>query len=375
MAVPTAVAIARSQPGTRNQEATIYVGNLDEKVTESLLNELFVQVAPVVHTHIPRDRITQQHQGYGFIEFPNEIDAEYAVKVMTGVRLYGKPLRINRSSADRKSLDVGANLFVGNLAPEVDEKTLFDTFILFGTLIQTPKVARDETTGASKGYAFLSYDCFEASDAAIESMNGQFLANRPITVNYAYKKDSKGGERHGTAAERLLAAQGRKAGIINTGLAPSQFAMQQLQMQAATIVTTPSMTTTSVTMNNPVLAAMHTPMMTQPAGPYYPMVMPPGMMYPPGSMPFMMPSNVAGMSGVPYGMPYTNVPMMAPGNLPYGVPAPAPVSVSNQPPYPSSMNSSGGGSASTLNISPWAYSTTSQAITPTTPSPQTLNKK
>ena len=40
-------------------------------------------------------------------------------------------------------------------------------------------------------------------------MNGQFLMNKPITVQYAFKKDGKG-ERHGTAAERLLASQARK---------------------------------------------------------------------------------------------------------------------------------------------------------------------
>ncbi|KOM45456.1 hypothetical protein LR48_Vigan06g076200 [Vigna angularis] len=36
-------------------------------------------------------------------------------------------------------------------------------------------------------------------------MNGQYLCNRQITVSYAYKKDTKG-ERHGTPAERVLAA-------------------------------------------------------------------------------------------------------------------------------------------------------------------------
>ncbi|OAV89157.1 hypothetical protein PTTG_06909, partial [Puccinia triticina 1-1 BBBD Race 1] len=40
-------------------------------------------------------------------------------------------------------------------------------------------------------------------------MNGQFLMNRAIAVQYAFKKDGKG-ERHGTPAERLLAAQARK---------------------------------------------------------------------------------------------------------------------------------------------------------------------
>ena len=58
----------------------------------------------------------------------------------------------------------------------------------------------------SKGFAFINYASFEASDAAIEAMNGQYLCNRAISVSYAFKKDSKG-ERHGSAAERLLAAQ------------------------------------------------------------------------------------------------------------------------------------------------------------------------
>ena len=34
-------------PGERNQDATLWVGGLDEKVTESLMHELFVQVGAV----------------------------------------------------------------------------------------------------------------------------------------------------------------------------------------------------------------------------------------------------------------------------------------------------------------------------------------
>ena len=58
---------------------------------------------------------------------------------------------------------------------------------------------RDPDTGNSKGYAFINFASFDASDAAIESMNGQYLCNRPISISYAFKKDSKG-ERHGTPA-------------------------------------------------------------------------------------------------------------------------------------------------------------------------------
>merc|ERR1719266_1863960 len=146
------------------------------------------------------------HQGYGFVEFLSEDDADYSIKIMNMIKLFGKPVRVNKASAHQKNLDVGANIFIGNLDPEVDEKLLYDTFSAFGVILQTPKIQRDPETGNSKGFAFINYASFEASDAAIEAMNGQYLCNRAIAISYAFKKDSKG-ERHGSAAERLLAAQ------------------------------------------------------------------------------------------------------------------------------------------------------------------------
>uniref|UniRef100_A0A7N0VHD2 Splicing factor 3B subunit 4 n=1 Tax=Kalanchoe fedtschenkoi TaxID=63787 RepID=A0A7N0VHD2_KALFE len=158
-----------------------------------------------VNVYVPKDRVTSLHQGYGFVEFRSEEDADYAIKVLNMIKLYGKPIRVNKASQDKKSLDVGANLFVGNLDPDVDEKLLYDTFSAFGVIVSNPKIMRDPDTGNSRGFGFVSYDSFEASDAAIEAMNGQYLCNRQITVSYAYKKDTKG-ERHGTPAERVLAA-------------------------------------------------------------------------------------------------------------------------------------------------------------------------
>lgn len=59
---------------------------------------------------------------------------------MNMIKLYGKPVRVNKASAHQKNLDVGANVFIGNLDPEVDEKLLYDTFSAFGVILQTPKV-------------------------------------------------------------------------------------------------------------------------------------------------------------------------------------------------------------------------------------------
>lgn len=53
-------------------------------------------------------------------------------------------------------------------------------------------------------------------------MNGQYLMNKEVSVQYAYKKDGKG-ERHGDQAERMLAAQARKHNVQPQGQAiPAQ---------------------------------------------------------------------------------------------------------------------------------------------------------
>ncbi|CEH16257.1 related to spliceosome-associated protein sap-49 [Ceraceosorus bombacis] len=212
--------MSRPQENDRNQEATCYVGNLDDRASDALLWELMLQAGPVHTIHIPKDRITSAHQGYGFAEFATEADAEYAVRIMNGIKLFGKPLRVNKASSDKKQIDIGANLFVGNLDPNVDERLLWETFSAFGNLTNVPKLARDPVTNASKCYAFVAFDAFEASDAAIAALDQQYLSNRTINVAYAIKKDGKGGERHGTEAERLLARQARRNGALPPVRAP-----------------------------------------------------------------------------------------------------------------------------------------------------------
>lgn len=179
-----------------------------------------LQCGPVVNVHLPKDRVSQAHQGFGFVEYATEDDAEYASKIMNNIMLYGKRIRVNKATADKRtnpdgtpatSNGVGAELFIGNLDFMVDENVLFETFSRFGPLVNHPKVARDENM-LSRGFGFVSFTSFDASDDAIANMNGQYLMNKDITVQYAYKKDGKN-ERHGDEAERALAKQAQKHGL------------------------------------------------------------------------------------------------------------------------------------------------------------------
>eukprot|EP00899_Mesostigma_viride_P010726 jgi/Mesvir1/19655/Mv09935-RA.1 len=329
----------------RNQEATAYVGNLDPQVTEELLWELFTQAGPVVNVYLPKDRVTGQHQGYGFVEFRSEDDADYGIKIMNMIKMFGKPLRVNKASQERKAVGVGANLFIGHLAPEVDEKLLYDTFSAFGVIITTPKIMRDPESGNPRGFGFISYDSFEASDAAIEAMDGQYLCNNAISVSYAYKKDMRG-ERHGTPSERLLAAttqsstKNRPHTLFSAG--PSQppgpgLAMDQPPLPPpypGEMPPAPLPNGAPPPPPPPSFAQPPPPMppgMPQPPPPYYPQ--PPPSPYTPGPP---MPPQAPMYQQPPPPQPRPPPPMPMGMPPPPGQPRPPPP-MPGQPPYPGSQ--------------------------------------
>lgn len=76
---------------------------------------------------------------------------------------------------------------------------------------------RDEATGASRGFGFVNFDSFESSDAAISAMNGEWLMNRQISVNYAFKKDGR--ERYGTDAGVHCSPRLLRPGVEEEGVA------------------------------------------------------------------------------------------------------------------------------------------------------------
>ncbi|UZP44670.1 hypothetical protein NXS19_012482 [Fusarium pseudograminearum] len=224
--------MAQNRHWEQDKEATVYIGNIDERATSAMVYEIMLQMGPIHNIHMPRDRVTQTHQGFGFVEFRTPTDAEYAANVMNGIKLYGKSLRVNKASADKqRAAEVGAELFIGNLDSMVDEKILYDTFSRFGPLLSLPKVAREES-GASKGFGFVSFADFESSDAAIDTLHGQYILSKEVSVQYAFKKDGKG-ERHGDQAERSLAAEAKKRNIVPEAQPVPQAFLQQPPAAAA----------------------------------------------------------------------------------------------------------------------------------------------
>lgn len=78
---------------------TLYVRDLDPRVTEEILYELFIQVGPVNDVFIPSPSYVR-YSGFGFVEFaPGPLctarqSMDFARSILDGIKLFGKPIRV-----------------------------------------------------------------------------------------------------------------------------------------------------------------------------------------------------------------------------------------------------------------------------------------
>ncbi len=80
-------------------------------------------------------------------------------------------------------------LYIGNLAYTVVEEDLEQIFDQFG-VVEDIKLMRDQETGRSRGFAFITFESQEQAEAAMVA-NGTELAGRALRVNEARRKERK----------------------------------------------------------------------------------------------------------------------------------------------------------------------------------------
>jgi RNA recognition motif-containing protein len=75
----------------------IYVGNLSWGLKDEDLSNLFTPFGEVASAKIVMDKFTQRSKGFGFVEMPNDEQAQAAIAQLNGSEIEGRNLVVNES--------------------------------------------------------------------------------------------------------------------------------------------------------------------------------------------------------------------------------------------------------------------------------------
>ncbi|MFZ5759242.1 MAG: RNA recognition motif domain-containing protein [Thermodesulfobacteriota bacterium] len=75
----------------------IYVGQLPYNVTEEELREIFAKFGEIASLSLIKDKFSGQSKGFGFVDMPNNSEADMAIKALNKSMLKGREIKVNQA--------------------------------------------------------------------------------------------------------------------------------------------------------------------------------------------------------------------------------------------------------------------------------------
>jgi len=194
----------------------VFVKNLDEKVDDERLKQIFLPFGTIKSYIIMRDE-QNKSKGFGFVNFENPEDAENAVQSLHEKEFEGKVVFVGRAQKksereaelrakfeqikmEHMTKYQGVNLYIKNLDDDIDDTKLRGIFDPFGT-ITSAKVMND-VKSQSKGFGFVCFSTPEEATKAVTEMNGKIVGNKPLYVALAQRKELRKAQLEAQFAQR-----------------------------------------------------------------------------------------------------------------------------------------------------------------------------
>nr|CAG4717967.1 unnamed protein product [Naegleria fowleri] len=180
---------------------TLWMGDLDDSMDEDYVKKLFgSDIRPsIVSAKIIRDRNTGKSAGYGFIEFTTVEIAKAVLETYNGKTIPSLPNKIYKLNWTAQPGNVHmpmshtpkpmgkdvVSVFVGDLAPDVDDYMLEQAFKAKYPSVRGAKVVLDPKTKISKGYGFVKFADEEEMMRSMTEMQGVYISSRPVKIHHA----------------------------------------------------------------------------------------------------------------------------------------------------------------------------------------------
>ncbi len=205
-------------------------GKKEEKPEES--NEDADKKEDAKEEEMPEEKKIES-LGFGFVNFVEHDSAAAAIEGLNGKKYthnidgeeVEKELYVGRAQKksereremrakfeaqkmDRISKFQGVNLYVKNLDDSVTDDMLRDEFSAMGT-ITSARVMKDMAKdGRSRGFGFVCFSSPEEATRAVNEMNGKLIANKPIFVALAQRREVRRAQLEAQHANRAAGPGG-----------------------------------------------------------------------------------------------------------------------------------------------------------------------
>ncbi|XP_047330269.1 polyadenylate-binding protein RBP45-like isoform X2 [Impatiens glandulifera] len=212
---------AVSQQSATDEVKSLWIGDLQYWMDESYIWGCFMHTGEITNVKVIRNRQTTQPEGYGFIEFANRAAAEKILQTYNGTQMPNSEqlFRLNWASlgaGERRDDTPDFTLFVGDLAADVNDFLLQETFKTNYSSVRGAKVVTDRMTGRSKGYGFVKFADENEQRRAMTEMNGVLCSTRPMRVGAAATKKPAGGQQYQRASYQTSQGSDGETDLNNT---------------------------------------------------------------------------------------------------------------------------------------------------------------
>ncbi|PNH01168.1 hypothetical protein TSOC_012957 [Tetrabaena socialis] len=180
---------------TDKQTCKTFVGGLSWETTGDKLRAYFENFGSVREAFVSYNRNNGRPRGFGFVVFesPEVADKVVATKHMIDRREVEAKKAVPKEEAPEEKQQGAApqrtkKIFVGGLAPSVDEAQLRQHFSQFGT-VEDAVVMYDHENKRPRGFGFVTFEEEEAVDRVFSHGAVQTIADKPIEVKAAVPRD------------------------------------------------------------------------------------------------------------------------------------------------------------------------------------------